>query len=193
MTIIGEMIEQKTIGINLELNGTNVNTELVNGILQLKPTIKDGIITYSDNGEWISEIIDIGDNFNNYDKLLLNQNNEGNSSVRIFTRSSSDRINFNTWTEIDSDNNILSQKNRYIQVMILFTSDSTIETLVIDNSKFESDYSEVNSDGDLVLKSMVDFDMIKDESWSDDGELHRKLVTRSEWLRLDKMNVLRKN
>lgn len=192
MTIIGEMVEQKTIGINLELNGTNVNTELVNGVLQLSPTIRDGVVTYPDTGEWISEIIDIGDNFNNYDKLLLNQNNEGNSSVRIFTRSSSDRINFNTWTEIDSDNNILSQKNRYIQVMILFTSDSTIENLIIDNSKFESDYSEINSDGDLVLKSMIEYDMIKDETWSDDGELHRKLVTRSEWNRIDKLNVLRK-
>lgn len=44
----------------------------------------------------------------------------------------------------------------------------------------------------LSLKRAYDFDMILDSTWSDTGSLHRKPVTRNEWLKIDKLKVVKK-
>lgn len=42
----------------------------------------------------------------------------------------------------------------------------------------------------LVLKKDFEFDMSLDTTWTDEGSLHRKEITREEWLRIDKMEVI---
>lgn len=45
-------------------------------------------------------------------------------------------------------------------------------------------------DGKMQLKTEYPLEMQKDESWMDDGSLHSIPINRSEWLRIDKLNVL---
>jgi len=44
----------------------------------------------------------------------------------------------------------------------------------------------------LQLKRDYNFDMVQDSTWSDTGSLHRKKITRSEWLRVDRWGVVKK-
>ena len=61
-----------------------------------------------------------------------------------------------------------------------------------DASDFELN-NNIEFDGVMKLKTDYDFDMTKDTSWTSEGELHRKKITRDDWLRIDKLNVLYKN
>lgn len=192
MATVGNVVEQKSIGIKLELGGFHSNTELIDGVLQLKPIITNGILTYSDFGEWTSEVIDIGDNFLNYDRVILTQNNEGNSFVSASTRTSEDGITFNSWLELDSENNIISEKNRYIQIKITFTPDVTVENKTINKSEYINEYSTYTDEQDVVLTNEISFRMIEDSTWTEDGSLYRKAITKSEWMMLNKLNVVNK-
>lgn len=121
MTVQGGIIEQKTIGIKIGTSGNFFNTEYVNGVIQLTKASSDpNSIIYNSNGRWESEIIDIGDNFESYGKLLITEILNGESETRVYTRTSSNAIIFGDWQEISQTNDILSQKNRYIQVAIDF-------------------------------------------------------------------------
>src|SRR5690606_19540737 len=156
--------------------------------LKLKPTIINEITTYPEKGEWISEVINIGDNFKEYGKVISTIETEEGLKTEVYTRTSENGINFNEWKLADVDNNILSQKNKFIQVKIILYSMESEYNLELDNNSYIGDYSE---SGDLVkLRSKVELEMIKDDSYTDVGELHKYLIKREDWNRLDKMNVL---
>lgn len=183
------VIERKGIGINLELSGTHSNTELIDGFIQLKPTLINGVTTYPQTGFWVSNVINIGDNFNDYDNLVSNIVNDGDSSAKIFTRSSQNGITFGDWIEIGTSNEINSQKNQYVQIRIELTSAESNSAVVFDLSKFSSEYAEFTN-GSVKLRKEFETEMVLDDSWTSDGFLYRKEVRRIEdWERIDKLNV----
>lgn len=139
MAIEGGIIEQKTIGINMQLTGTNINTELVNGNLQLKKINSESEVYYS-SGQWLSEIINIGDKFKEYGKLIMTTIIEKGASITVLTRSSDDGVSFNQWVSISNNGDILSEKKQYLQVRIDFVAGVTKETTLIDNSKYQNEY-----------------------------------------------------
>lgn len=190
MVAVGGNSEQKPIGLKFGVSGTHNNTELVNGKVQLKQigVDWDNFPIYAETGTWTSDIIDIGDNFADFGKVFASNINQGNSSITIETRTSSNGTTFDEWKFVDLDGTILSQKNKYIQVRVnFFAGIVTYEQSVLD--RFESN-NYVDKSSGLKLKTNYKLDMTLDSSWLEEGSLHRKLITRDEWLRIDKMNVL---
>lgn len=191
MTIKGGIIETKELGVAISLNGEYYNTELVNGKLSLK--LKSGSQSiYEDSGFWISEIINIGDNFKDFDKFISQIDIDENSEVIIETRTSSNGIDFDTWMLIGENNEIISSKNRYIQTRITIKAGQEFNSVEIDKVEYTNEIVEVISDGSgslLKIKKDFIFDMTIDNTWTDEGSLHRKKITRDEWLRIDKLNV----
>lgn len=136
MSSQGGIIEQKTIGINIGTDGSFSRTELVDGKIQLKLEHPD-TQEYYKMGIWQSQIINIGDNFKDYGKVILTNTNEKGSSVKIYTRSSLDGVNFTPWQETSSEGDILSPKNRFVQIRLDLYAGATIETIKITGESFE--------------------------------------------------------
>lgn len=123
----GGIIE--TLGFEVKLEGTFENVEIVDGKLQLKKKTQNPI-TYHSQGTWTSKIIDIGDEFESYTKIIATIINDGSSSVGFSTRTSGDGLTFEDWRGVGTDNAILSTKKRYIQVkadMYVGMTDETVE------------------------------------------------------------------
>lgn len=123
----GGIIE--TLGFEVKLEGTFENVEVVDGKLQLKKKTQNPI-TYHSQGTWTSRIIDIGDEFESYTKIIATIINDGSSSVGFSTRTSGDGLTFEDWRGVGVDNAILSTKKRYIQVkadMYVGMTDETVE------------------------------------------------------------------
>lgn len=124
----GGIIEN--LGFEVKLEGTFNNTEVVNGKLQLKKKTENPV-TYFNSGTWISKIIDIGDEFDSYSKIIAVINNASNSAVSFSTRTSSDGSTFNTWSVALQDGSITSIKQRFIQVKADILAGMTDERIEI--------------------------------------------------------------
>lgn len=190
MATQGGVIETKTIGLSIGTTGTFINTELVNGQVQLKN--KDDSPFLHEEGEWISPVIDIGDNFQAFGKVFTTHVNSGSSSISILTRTSDNGIDFDAWTATAMDGAILSIKRRYISIKVVFYAAWGIQNIVISSLNnqtealkfFNSEWIDVSNG--LKLKRDYTFDMTKNSMGSDEGSLYRKKFSRDEWVRIDK-------
>lgn len=141
----GGVVEQKPIGIPIATDGTFSNTVLVDGKIQLKATSQTPLI-YPQVGLWTSKIVDIGDNFKEYGKILVTSTNENGSTVSISTRSSTNGTAFSPWQRTESDGTIISPKGRYIQVRLEFRAGFTVEDIfiatedLVGDNKFAEEY-----------------------------------------------------
>lgn len=191
MTIKGGVIETKELGLSVNLNGEYYNTELVDGKIRLKLK-SDSESIYESSGYWISQVINIGDNFKDFDKLVSQIDIDGDSEVVISTRSSIDGVDFNAWIPLDEDNQILSPKSRYAQIRIEIKAGLESDNTVVDKSEYDKELTEVIIDGSdsiLKLKKDFNFDMTLDNTWTDEGSLHRRKIKTDEWIEIDKLNV----
>jgi len=139
MATQGGIIEQKTIGLQIDKTGTFINTELVNDNIQLKQA-EEGI--YYEEGGWISSIVDIGDNFQSYGKLFIAQVNTNDSKIITMTKTSSDGINFNQWETVLEDGTIKSEKKRFIQVQIKLFAGVEGKEYLLSLDELINDYTE---------------------------------------------------
>lgn len=185
----GGVIEQKTIGINIGTEGTFSNTELIDSKIQLRIE-KQSPLEYFKVGTWTSNIVDIGDNFKDYGKVIISSTGDTTTKIKTFTRSSSDGVNFGQWMELTEDGYINSLKNRYIQVRIELHAGSILTTVILTNDSYiENNSFTENKENVLQLKRDYQFDMSLDSSWVDTGSLHRYKIDRREWLKIDRMEV----
>lgn len=193
MAIQGGIIETKEIGIPMSLNGEYNNTELVNDKIRLK--LKSGSQTeYEKFGYWISEVIDIGDEFKDFENFISKVDVSGNSQVVISTRTSSDGIAFNNWSYLGNANEITSDKNRYVQVRFEFTA-GTSDNLINIPTKNSTDLIKFNNsellaiDNGLKIRDSFELAMTIDTNWTSDGTLYRKNLTANDWLRFNTINT----
>lgn len=200
MAIIGGNIEQKDLGLAINLTGTHSGTEIdpVTGYLQLKVKEVSANLTniYESEGTWTSDIIDLEDSFLQYGKVFTTDVANGGSSIAVETRTSDDGFTWEEWIAVAMDGTIQSVKKQRVQIRIkLFAGYQTDVYLISDFDNVNDvdlltpkDFIETNNG--LRLKREYNFDMTLDTSWSEEGSLHRKNITRDEWVRIDKMNVL---
>lgn len=201
MTVIGGNLEKKEIGLQIGVEGTHKNT-LINedGHLSLKIIDIDGSGNpiYAEEGEWISNVINLEDKFQSFEKVFANETHNGVSTTAILTRVSDNSMDWSEWIAVAEDGTIQSETKQYIQVKIkLFAGFVTDIFLVSDFDNAEhinlfTPNNFIETSNGLRLKRDYKFDMNLDTNWSEEGSLHRKKITRDEWLRIDKMNVLRK-
>ncbi|MGG2085336.1 hypothetical protein [Lysinibacillus pakistanensis] len=198
---VGGFIEEKDIGLSIGTGGTFNNTELTeDGKVRLKiAEINEfGEPIYVRQGEWISEIINIGDNFKEFGKLLIAHTSEGASSIQAYSRTSKNGRVFDNWIEVLDDGTIKSDKQPFIQVKVFFKAGEIVKTLNVGDITtssgkdlfFENEY--IETQGNLKLKRNYQRDMSLDSTWTGEGSLHRIKVNRGEWLRIDNLNVISK-
>lgn len=193
-----QVVETKEIGIDTGIGvGIYHNTEFVDGKIQLKKVSKTdtGKPVYEMNGYWESEVIDLVDKFKEYDRIALSKLQEITDVYSIMTRTSSDGITFDEYIATTPEGKIQSETKRYIQVKVNlfaglsnesdlvsdFTSPSAIEDW--ENNKF------IETDGVLKLKKEYQLEMNKDNTWADEGSLHRKLIKKENWKKIDSIGV----
>lgn len=187
MATQGGVVENKSIGISISTDGTFENTELVNDKIQLKKLPKSEF--YYEEGSWTSKIIDIGDNFKEYGKLHVDNINTDGSSITVLTRTSPDGVNFESLTTITEDGSLLSQKNRYIQVVINLSSGNKVTEYYMPLEDLAvNEYTEATQTS-LQLKREYQREMENDNTWTDTGSLHKKKISRGEWVRIDRLDV----
>lgn len=189
-------IETKEIGFAVGVNGTHHNTiyDEISKTIQLAVSGQDdnGNKVYFNEGYWISETINLGDKFLDYEKLFITNVDNSGSSVSAETRVSNDGVTFGEWSPIAADGNIQSETMQYIQIKVNFFAAVSVQSIVISNFKssldsnlFDSNY--IDTSNGLKLKRNYNFNMEKDSSWIEEGSIHRKKITRDEWIRIDKL------
>lgn len=188
MAVQGGAIEQKEIGLPISNEGTFVNTVVIDDTIQISKK-SNGLL--NSDGTWTSRTVDIGDKFKEFGKLLTSDSSTGNGKIEVSTRTSADSISFESWRALSPEGDILSTKNRYIQVRLKLIADigELTEEITIEKINENNEFTEI-IDGNLQLKRELEFDMILDDSWMEEGILFRKLVKREDWMRIDKMDVL---
>lgn len=195
MAIIGGNLERKEIELSIGVSGTHRNTEIdeVTGHLRLAQVDVDGSGNpiYAEEGTWISKVINLEDKFLDFEKAFTTHIPNGASSFTISTRTSANSMNWSEWTAIAVDGTIQSDTKQYIQVKIDLFAGFVTDNFKISNSDFEINEF-VEASNSLRLKREYKHDMTLDSKWTDVGSLHRKKITRDEWVRIDRLEVVKK-
>ncbi|EON72830.1 hypothetical protein [Lysinibacillus sphaericus] len=141
MTIVGGNLEKKEIGLQIGVSGTYENTEIdkSTGYLRLAQVDVDGSGNpiYAEEGSWTSDVIDLGDIFQDFEKIFTTNTNNGASSFAILTRVSNNGREWSDWTAIAEDGTIQSDTKQYIQVRIDLFAGFVTDVFIISNSDFE--------------------------------------------------------
>lgn len=181
------------VGLPLDLSkGTFVDTEYVDGFLQLKVMkISDkGNAIYAESGYWESEAIGIKDKITAFKRISKTSELVNGATYKIFTSSSEDRSVWSSWEEIDYiDGTIKSPKNNFAKVRIEIKSTMSDEIVTIDDFTVVGKYSNefVNSDkGVLELKRNYEYEM---DTLSSSDSIYTKLITRNTFNKINKVRV----
>lgn len=183
------------IAIPLDLStGIFTNTIYKNGKLQLVElqTADNGKIAYVTNGTWESESIRIADKIKAFEKVVKNIVTSGtNTSHKIYTKSSTDAIDWTPYTEVTADGTIQSPTNTYIQVKIEITSTPSENlSFTVDefnDNRYNNQYLNT-SNGYLEAKRNYTLNYDIDSSWLEDGHLYRMKLDKSIWQKIDSLS-----
>lgn len=140
MAIVGSNLESKEIGLSIGLSGTYYNTEIdaVTGYLKLKTIDVDaqGEPVYAEEGHWISDVINLGDKFADFDKVFTTAKQNGASSLAIQTRVSDNGYDWSDWIAVAMDGTIQSDTKQYVQVKINLYAGFVNDVFIIDKSEY---------------------------------------------------------
>ncbi len=141
MSLIGGNLEKKEIGLALGVSGTYKNTEIdkTTGHLRLTQIGVDSTENpiYAAEGSWTSDVINLGDIFNSYEKVFTTNTMNGSSSFAVLTRVSDNGANWSDWLPLAMDGTIQSDMKQYIQVRIDLFAGFVSDEFVIVKGDFE--------------------------------------------------------
>ena len=140
MSIIGGNIETKEIGLSIGTTGTHHKTvydSSLNSITLEQVTVDgSGNPVYADEGYWTSEVINLGDNFSDFEKLFTTHIDSGSSNIAVETRVSNDGLTWSDWIAVALDGAIQSETKRYIQVKISLFAGFITDNFNIDKNEY---------------------------------------------------------
>ncbi|OXS65761.1 hypothetical protein B1B04_24800 [Lysinibacillus sp. KCTC 33748] len=142
MATIGGNTEKKEIGLSIGVSGTHDKTMIdkTTGYLRLVDVDVDGQgnPVYIEQGSWTSDAIDLGDVFQDFEKVFTDNTVSGASSFAALTRVSDNGINWSKWVAIAEDGAIQSETKQYIQVRIDLFAGFVSDVFIIANSDFDT-------------------------------------------------------
>lgn len=142
MALFGGNLEKKEIGLALGVSGTYKNTEIdkTTGHLRLTQMDFDSNENpiYAAEGSWTSDVINLGDKFNRYEKIFTTNTTNGSSSFTVSTRVSANGVNWSDWLPIAADGTIQSSMKPYIQVRIDLLAGFVSDEFIIAKGDFEA-------------------------------------------------------
>ncbi|WP_338653336.1 hypothetical protein [Lysinibacillus sp. Y5S-8] len=140
MALIGGNTEKKKIGLSIGVSGTHDKTKINKdtGFLELVDIDVDGEGNpiYVEQGSWTSDVIDLGDIFQDFEKVFTDSTETGASSFAVLTRVSSNNYDWSDWVAIAEDGTIQSETKQYIQVRIDLFAGFVTDTFIIAKSDF---------------------------------------------------------
>lgn len=190
----------QNIGFPIDFTkGSFKNVEFLNNKLTIKKigTTTHGDI-YSEQGEWISEVIDLVDNYTSLENLAINSVVDLTKSIyKVYTRTSEKNVVWEDYRQIDSvTGKMMSTKNRYIQVKIEFIGKKESVVTIADEFDVDSNGNYEKNDYLIIddnLKIRRDFNgaMDVDSAWNEDGHILRKFIPKKSQLKkIDKISVI---
>lgn len=186
-------IETKELGISLEVGkGTYYKTEFVNERLQLKKTSET---TFEKEGYWESEVVDIVGKFKEYDKIALTKTQFTSDLYLVETRTSDDGVVFDDYIALSVGGHILSTKRRFIQIKITLYVGYVEENVLVDDfntplskDKWDSSFVEM-SNGSMRLKENYSYEMVKDDTWTQEGTLFRQPIQKTRFKQINTLEI----
>lgn len=140
MALIGGNTEKKKIGLSIGVSGTHDKTKINKdtGFLELVDIDVDGEGNpiYVEQGSWTSDVIDLGDIFQDFEKVFTDCTVTGASSFAVLTRVSSNNYDWSDWIAIAEDGTIQSETKQYIQVRIDLFAGFVTDVFIIAKSDF---------------------------------------------------------
>ncbi|OXS65745.1 hypothetical protein B1B04_24880 [Lysinibacillus sp. KCTC 33748] len=140
MAIVGGNTEKKKIGLSIGVSGTHDKTMIdkTTGSLQLVDidVDGDGRTIYVDQGSWTSDVIDLGDIFQDFEKVFTDNEINGGSTFTVLTRVSDNGRDWSDWVTTAEDGSILSDTKQYIQVRIDLFAGFLSDVFIISKSDF---------------------------------------------------------
>lgn len=140
MALIGGNTEKKKIGLSIGVSGTHDKTKISKdtGFLELVDIDVDGEgrPIYVEQGSWTSDVIDLGDIFQDFEKVFTDSKINGSSSFAVLTRVSSNNYDWSDWVAIAEDGTIQSATKQFIQVRIDLFAGFVTDVFVIAKSDF---------------------------------------------------------
>ncbi|MCK1987271.1 hypothetical protein MPH48_04040 [Lysinibacillus fusiformis] len=149
MALIGGNTEKKKIGLSIGVSGTHDKTKINKdtGFLELVDIDVDGEgkPIYVEQGSWTSDVINLGDIFQDFEKVFTDSIVNGASSFAVLTRVSSNNFDWSDWVAIAEDGTIQSDTKQYIQVRIDLFAGFVSDVFIIAKSDFNiNEFLEVN-------------------------------------------------
>jgi len=138
-----QAVVQKPIDLN---NGTHVNTEIINGKIQLQ--FRHTEDQYVPSGIYETPVIDFGENTKQILKLQTSiyiptaSANQNKAEVYIYTSTSPDNQTFSDWQLLNPDGTIASPAGRYLRIKIELKAEREQELNQV-NTSVEYDPSKV--------------------------------------------------
>ncbi|MGE8038016.1 hypothetical protein [Lysinibacillus sp. NPDC093692] len=140
MALIGGNTEKKEIGLSIGVSGTHDKTKINKdtGFLELVDidVDGDGRPIYVEQGSWTSDVIDLGDIFQDFEKVFSDSTVNGASSFTVLTRVSSNNYDWSDWVAIAEDGTIQSETKQYIQMRIDLLAGFVSDVFLIAKSDF---------------------------------------------------------
>lgn len=197
---MASVLEVKEIGLAIGTSGTHENTfyDETTKSIKLVKTVEsdgDGKPLYEEFGQWTSDVVNLEDNFNDFQKVFAKNTDEGTSHIVIQTRVSDDGIQFDEWIPLAEDGTIQSETKQYVQVRIQFYAGLVPKEQIVSdfnktaNASLFDDTTFIDTTNGLRLKRDHPMDMEADTSWTDEGSIRRVKIHRDDWIRIDGISV----
>ncbi|NOG27207.1 hypothetical protein [Lysinibacillus fusiformis] len=140
MALIGGNTEKKKIGLSIGVSGTHDKTKINKDTVFLELVDIDvdgeGRPIYVEQGSWTSDVIDLGDVFQDFEKVFTDSTVNGASSFAVLTRVSSNNYDWSDWVAIAEDGTIQSDTKQYIQVRIDLFAGFVSDVFIIAKNDF---------------------------------------------------------
>jgi hypothetical protein len=190
MSTIGGVVQE--IGIPIDLSKGEFNgTIFKDGKLQLLENGVDdlGQVVYVANGYWISNIVNIQNKFHAFKNVVKNLVKEGDASCLVSVSTSENGTSWSPFVYTDENGSIVNEGvSKYAKVKIELFGSLNLSEMFVDHSKYVSEFIDYQNNG-VKIKHDYEYQMTKDNTWSEDGTLHRKLITRSDWAKIGRLQV----
>lgn len=176
-------------------DGQLFNLELAENKLRLqRTTIVNGISFYSPTGYVVYGAFDLGILYQKIKKINNIFDIPSGESVKIYTSTSSNNIDFSPFIAINSDLTINSPQGRYIKIKVELAAQES--TVVLNRNDFDSSESvqfisdqQLLFNGFLQLKTNYDIPLIKDSPYSDNGALYSVNLDKPKFKKIDSIKI----
>lgn len=190
ISFVGNGVNHDKVSVPLT-GGTYMNTEIVNGKLQL--TMVDSV-SYHKTGSYESPVMDLGDNFKELYKVEEVFNVPTSTGKKVYVASSADGLSFSEYLQLNSDGTIATPSGRYVKIRVDLTAGgSTKETLVHDFTAEERSAFQENEhivfDGAAKFKTDYQLPMEADPTFTEAGTLLKATLNKSGFRTFEKVEV----